>query len=118
MTVKCARLRTAALAAIACSSSAALADDVETWRTLTLSWTPPTQNVDGSQLTDLLGYTVYMGDTPDTLLPWYFLNADTPGITLTYKVGPGLRFFAVTALNADGVESERSANAVKQLQLE
>jgi hypothetical protein len=118
MTVKLARLRIAALVAIACASSSALADDLYTWGTLTLSWAPPTQNVDGSELTDLLGYTVYMGDTPDTMVPWYFLNANTPSIVLTYRVGPGLRFFAVTAMNADGVESERSANAVKQLQLE
>ncbi len=29
--------------------------------TATLSWTPPTQNTDGSPLTDLAGYRVYWG---------------------------------------------------------
>ena len=35
--------------------------------TVTLSWTPPTQNVDGSYLTDLAGYNIYYGTHPDKL---------------------------------------------------
>ena len=33
----------------------------------TLSWTPPTQNSDGSALTNLSGYSIYWGRAPQTL---------------------------------------------------
>ena len=33
----------------------------------TLDWQPPTQNSDGSALTNLAGYTVYYGTSPDNL---------------------------------------------------
>ncbi len=34
---------------------------------VTLSWYPPTQNADGSPLTDLAGYRVYYGHSADSL---------------------------------------------------
>ena len=35
----------------------------------TLSWMPPTENADGSALTDLAGYRIYYGRNPNTLNP-------------------------------------------------
>src|SRR5690606_15160435 len=32
-----------------------------------LSWTPPTENLDGSALTDLAGYVIQYGNSPDAL---------------------------------------------------
>jgi hypothetical protein len=115
MRLKFARLRMAALLGIACVSANAVAADLTVFHTITLSWEPPTRNTDGSQLTDLLAYYVYVGETPDTMLPLYCLGADSPRLVLRYPVMPGLRFIAVTAVNADGVESERTPNVVKQL---
>jgi len=33
----------------------------------TISWTPPTQNVDGTALTDLAGYKIYYGTSASAL---------------------------------------------------
>jgi hypothetical protein len=48
-------------------------------RSATLSWTPPTTNVDGSALTNLRGYKVYAGMAPDRLAP--VLTLDNAGLT-------------------------------------
>jgi hypothetical protein len=108
MKVQFARLHAAALAAIACASSAApCADDAWPLRTFTLAWAPPTQNIDGTALTDLQGYYIYVGDAPDAMLPLYYMTAASPTIVLGYN-GPGLRYFAVSAVNWDGIESDRT----------
>ena len=108
MTERVARLRAAALVAIACTSSTvALAQDAWPTNTFTLTWQPPTQNDDGTELTDLQGYYIYVGDAPDAMLPLYYTTAASPTIVLGYN-GPGLRYFAVSAVNWDGIESERT----------
>jgi hypothetical protein len=48
-------------------------------RSATLSWTPPTTNVDGSALTNLRGYKVYAGMAPDRPAP--VLTLDNAGLT-------------------------------------
>jgi hypothetical protein len=77
----------------------------------TISWTPPTTNVDGSALTDLVGYRIWAGSTPDRLLP--ILSFDNSGMTSYALEGlsPGLHFFAMTAVNSQGLESALSALA-------
>ncbi len=79
----------------------------------TLSWTPPTQNVDGSQLTDLAGYRIYYGTARGTYLTSIQIN--NPGIA-TYVVEnltPNTYYFVSTAFKSNGVESEFSNEAVK-----
>jgi len=64
----------------------------------TLTWTPPTQNCDGTALTNLTGYKVYWGQGTNTLI----------APASTYKVSglaPGLWWFSVTAVTPT-VESE------------
>lgn len=78
----------------------------------TLSWTPPTENTDGSPLDDLAGYSVYWGTSPGD----YTASAsiDNPGIS-TYVVDnliPGTTYyFALKARNLAGVESSFSNEA-------
>ena len=74
----------------------------------TLSWIPPTSNDDGSVLTDLAGYRIYAGSTADQLVPILMLDA---GLTTYVLEGlsPGLNYFAMTAINSLGIESELSA---------
>jgi len=93
------RPRLAALFAFACVASTAFADDQ--WP-IELSWTEPVSNDDGSPLSDLLGYYVYIGTSPDTLVPAFFLF--DPRILLRYAPGD-VHYFAVTAVNYDGIES-------------
>jgi hypothetical protein len=76
--------------------------------TATLDWTPPTQNTDGSVLTNLAGYTVYYGTSPSDLNQ--SVKIANPGLsayTMT-NLSPGTWYFAVTSYSAAGVESTRT----------
>jgi hypothetical protein len=75
----------------------------------TLDWQPPTQNSDGSTLTNLAGYTVYYGTSPDNLSK--SVKVTNPGLTAYSVAGltSGTWYFAVTSYSADGVESSRTA---------
>jgi hypothetical protein len=80
----------------------------------TLSWTPPTQNTDGSPLTNLAGYKVYWGSSQGTYPSSAQLN--NPGLTsyLVEQLTPGTWYFTMTSLNSQGVESALS-NAVSKV---
>ncbi len=74
----------------------------------TLSWTPPTQNDDGSPLTDLAGYRIYWGTAQGVYTNSAALT--NPGIT-TYVVDqltPATWYFVTTAVNSSGSESSYS----------
>src|SRR5215813_13184874 len=100
-----ARLRVAALVGIACAFTKSHADELWQYRTVTLSWEVPTTNVDGTPLTDLQGYYIYAGDAPEAMIPMYYANVPQASIVLRYW-GTGTRYFAVSAVNVDGVESD------------
>ena len=74
----------------------------------TLSWTPPTQNTDGSPLTDLAGYKVYYGRSASSLDQVVTLS--NPGLTsyVVEQLSPATWHFAMTAFNARGAESNRT----------
>jgi hypothetical protein len=77
-----------------------------------LSWTAPTQNVDGSALTNLAGYKVYWGTGSRS----YPNTADVSGASSTshtLALNPGTYFFAVTALDSSGNESAFSGEVSK-----
>jgi hypothetical protein len=75
---------------------------------VTLDWQPPTENSDGSVLTNLAGYTVYYGTSPDNLSK--SVKVSNPGLTAYSVTGlsSGTWYFAVTSYSADGVESTRT----------
>ena len=80
---------------------------------VTLSWTPPTENEDGTVLTDLAGYRLYWGTTPGVYTDSLTIN--NPGLT-TYVVEnlpPGTYEFVATSFNAAGTESIYSNAATK-----
>ena len=82
---------------------------------VTLSWNPPTQNEDGSALTDLAGYEIHYGRESGNYNQSIRIN--NPSIT-TYVVEqlvPGTYYFAATAFNHSGVESSFSGEAVRTL---
>lgn len=73
-----------------------------------LSWAPPTENADGSALTDLAGYKIYWGTQPDEFTS--SITIDNPGV-VTYVLDnlvPATYYFVATAFNADGGESDPS----------
>jgi hypothetical protein len=82
----------------------------------TLTWAAPTQNDDGSPLTDLASYRVHWGTTSRN-----YTNSVTimnPGLT-TYVVGNLMSgttyYFATSAGNSQGVYSAYSNEATKTI---
>ena len=82
----------------------------------TLSWTPPTQNSDGSPLTDLSGYKIYYGNESGNYHT--SIHIDNPGIAIyvVENLTPNIYYFVLTAINSSGVESQFS-NEVGKLVL-
>ena len=79
----------------------------------TLIWVAPTENEDGTALTDLAGYRVLWGTTPGTYPN--SVTIDNPGVSsyVVENLPPGSYEFVVTSFNAAGVESRRSEPATK-----
>lgn len=75
----------------------------------TLSWTAPSENSDGSALTDLGGFKIYYGGALTQLTNTITLT--NPGL-LTYVLAElpsgTTYYFAVTAVTRTGVESAQS----------
>lgn len=83
---------------------------------VTLSWTPPTQNVDGTALLDLAGFVIYYG--PAQRQYDHSIAINSPGITSTVigNLGTGTWYFAATAKTLTGMESGLSAEIVRVVQ--
>jgi len=81
----------------------------------TLSWTPPTQNEDGSALMDLAGYKIYWGTTPGQYT--HSVKIENSGMSsyVVENLTPGTYEFAATSFNDAGVESAYSNPATKVL---
>ena len=81
----------------------------------TLSWTPPTQNSDGSALTDLAGYNFYYGTESGNFQT--SIRIDNPGITIYVieNLTPNTYYFVITAFNRNGAESDFSNEVSRQV---
>ena len=79
----------------------------------TLSWTAPTQNEDGSTLTDLAGYKIFYGTSSGSYTEE--IRIDNPSVTVYVvdNLTPDTYYFAAKAFNAAGVDSRYSGEAVK-----
>jgi hypothetical protein len=82
---------------------------------VTLSWSAPTQNTDGSPLTDLSGYRIVYGKSSSNLDQQ--LQLMNPGLTTAVvdNLAAGTWYFAVKALNSASVESDLSNIASKAI---
>ena len=82
----------------------------------TLSWTPPTQNTDGTTLTNLAGYRIAYGTSSTALTST--IQVANPGLssyTLS-NLAPGTYYFAVRAYTSSGTESGNSNVQTKIVQ--
>lgn len=81
----------------------------------TLSWMPPTQNADGSILTNLSGYRIYYGRIAGALDQK--ININNAGLSryVIDNLSPATWYFSMTSVNSTGVESARSAIASKTI---
>jgi hypothetical protein len=79
----------------------------------TLSWTPPTQNTNGTTLTNLAGYRIYYGKSSGSMTQK--ITVANPG-TARYVVdglAAGTWYFNVRAYTTAGIESTGSNTATK-----
>lgn len=79
---------------------------------VTLTWDAPTMNVDGSSLTDLAAYKLYYGTNSRNYTNE--VRIENPGVA-TYVVEnlvSDTYYFAITAINGAGEESDFSSEAV------
>lgn len=81
----------------------------------TLSWTPPTQNSDGSTLTDLAGYQVHYGRSQSNLDQMVILDNASLSTYVVERLGAGTWYFAVVAVNSRGTTSTFSSLASKTI---
>jgi hypothetical protein len=93
----------------------ALSYSGSTSRTAIVSWTPPTQRVDGSTLTNLAGYRVYYGKSLNAMSR--IVEIANPGQISQFidNLEKGTWYFAVTAYTSDGLESDMSELAAKRI---
>jgi hypothetical protein len=80
----------------------------------TVTWTPPTENTDNTPLTDLAGFKIYYGTDQSQLTQSIVI--DDPAASsweVSNLSGNTTYYFAVTAFNSNGVESELSSIASK-----
>ena len=88
---------------------------VSTLGQISLRWQAPTQNVDGTALTDLAGYRIYYGMTSRS----YTDSVQILNPTVTSRVlslNSGSYYFAMTALDSEGNESAYSNEVIKTTQ--
>jgi len=79
----------------------------------TLNWSAPTQNEDGSTLTDLSGFKVYVGAMAGG--PYVLLTTLAMSGATSYEMdgfAVGRHYLVVTAYNAEAIESRYSNEAV------
>lgn len=82
---------------------------------VTLSWVPPTTNVDGSPATDLAGYRIYFGRSAGALDQTVVIsNAGTTRYVLD-NLSPATWYFSMTSYNTTGIESPRSTTVSRTL---
>jgi hypothetical protein len=80
-----------------------------------VSWMPPTENTDGSTLTNLAGYRIYYGRSAGALSQ--SVQVSNPGLA-TYTIdnlASGAWFFSVHAYTTSGLESDDSNIASKTI---
>jgi hypothetical protein len=81
----------------------------------TLSWTAPTENTDGSTLANLSGYRIRYGTNAASLTQSIMINNVSVTTYVVEDLAPATWYFAITAVNSAGIESEYSNVANKQI---
>jgi hypothetical protein len=73
-----------------------------------LSWTPSTENIDGSVLTNLAGYIVHYGNSAHVLTQT--IKITNPGLTryVVDNLSPGTWYFAMSAYTSTGTEGDNT----------
>jgi hypothetical protein len=100
-------------AAVVCTLAGALltmsAPSMAASGNVTLDWTPPTLNSDGSVFTDLAGYYLQFGRTPYQLTQ--AIKLTNPGLTsyVVENLAAGTWYFTISSITSNGIQSFESA---------
>jgi hypothetical protein len=75
----------------------------------TVAWRPPTENEDGTPLSDLSGYRIYYGTTTGNYSEE--VRLESPGLTsyVIENLVPGTYFLVMTSVNSRDMESKPTA---------
>jgi hypothetical protein len=90
------------------SSSSSSGSSHATPGTVTISWQPPTENTNGTTLTDLAGYTIHYGTQSQNYTS--AIEVTNPGLTsyVVENLPAGTYYFAVSAYTSSGEASSYS----------
>ncbi len=80
-----------------------------------ISWTPPTENSDGSALTDLAGYQIRYGRSANDLNQSVSLTNPSLSTYVIENLTSGAWYFALAAVNQQGASSSMSNVASKTI---
>lgn len=80
---------------------------------VTLSWQAPTENADGSPLTNLAGYKIFYGVTSGQYNNEVVIDNAGTTTHVVDNLLPDTYYFAAKSFNSSGVESDFSGEAVK-----
>jgi hypothetical protein len=82
---------------------------------VTLSWVPPTQNVDGTKLTNLAGYQIHYGKVSGQYA--YSVSVGSPSITsaVIENLESATWYFAIKAVTSTGALSDFSTQLSKSV---
>lgn len=80
---------------------------------MTLSWVPPTLNVDGTALTNLAGFEISYGDVSGQYA--HSVSVGSPSITsaVIENLAPATWYFAIKTVNSSGTRSDFSSQVSK-----
>ncbi len=81
-----------------------------------VSWIAPTQNADGSKVTDLAGYMIYYGTSPDNLDQSIEVKDPRATTYTVKKLKSGTTYyFSVVAFTAGGIRGGPSPTVAKAI---
>ena len=83
--------------------------------TLSLSWQPPTENTDGSTLTNLKGYKIYYGTSSGSYDQTVTINNAGISSYVIENLPAGTYYVAISAVSTNGAESDLSGEAHKAI---
>jgi hypothetical protein len=83
--------------------------------TATLSWTPPTQNTDGTPLVNLAGYRIYYGTSASAMTTVIQISNAGASTHTVINLTPATWYFSVKAYTAANTESSFSSTVSKTI---
>ena len=90
------------------SSSSGVVASANSNASAELSWQAPTQNTDGSTLTNISGYHIHVGTDPNALGTIIDVTNASATSYIVNNLLPGTWYFGVSAYSTAGVEGDLS----------